>query len=105
VIERQRRTNEEILALKSQWTSDPCWDIEDTEGFAAHREELLAYRQAKEAEWAQERLARLEKRAAELGVPGNLSLARYVDGLEWRIEQMAESIKQLQVACRATAGR
>jgi chromosome segregation ATPase len=96
VIERQRRTDEEILALKSQWTSDPCWDIEDTEGFAAHREELLAYRQAKEAEWAQERLARLEKRAAELGVPGNLALAEYVERLEGRLEVLTERIERLE---------
>lgn len=37
------RTPEEIEALKKNWLQDPCWDIEDTEGFEAHRDELLAW--------------------------------------------------------------
>jgi len=38
---------EEIEKLKESWLHDPCWDIEDTEGFEEHREELLAFH----AEW------------------------------------------------------
>lgn len=39
----QLRTDAEIADLKRQWKADPCWDIEDTEGFEAHRHELEAY--------------------------------------------------------------
>jgi hypothetical protein len=50
-----KRSPEEIEKLKENWKKDPCWDIEDTEGFEAHREELSAWRkeyEAKlEAEW------------------------------------------------------
>jgi len=40
----EKRTPEEIDQLKSNWAHDPCWDIEDTEGFEAHYEELKAWR-------------------------------------------------------------
>lgn len=39
-----KRSREEIDNLKLSWRSDPIWDIEDTEGFEAHREELLVFR-------------------------------------------------------------
>ena len=49
------KTQLEIDALKRGWERDPSWDIETTEGFEEHREELLAYRKEKEAEWAEAR--------------------------------------------------
>lgn len=45
------KTPEELAALKANWLHDPVWDIEDTEGFEAHRDELAAYHQQKRAEW------------------------------------------------------
>ena len=42
---------EEVGRLKAQWAADPCWDIEDTEGFEEHKEELHEYRLAMEAKW------------------------------------------------------
>jgi hypothetical protein len=44
------KTIEEIDALKLNWIKDPCWDIEETEGFEDHREELLTFRQKIEKE-------------------------------------------------------
>lgn len=38
------KTSEEIQALKDGWVKDPCWDIEKTEGFEEHHDELLAWR-------------------------------------------------------------
>lgn len=55
------KTQEEIQKLKDNWTSDPCWEIEKTEGFEDHEEELLAYRHQMEERWARQRQARLEK--------------------------------------------
>jgi len=46
-----RKTPEEIQELKDNWRRDPCWEIEDTEGFEEHREELLAYSQEMKAHW------------------------------------------------------
>jgi len=44
-----------IEQLKQEWLQDPCWDLEDTEGFEEFRTELLAFRLSKEAERKQER--------------------------------------------------
>lgn len=50
------KTREEIEALKRNWAEDSCWDLEDTEGFEDHREELTAFRLQKEVEWKQQEL-------------------------------------------------
>jgi hypothetical protein len=66
------KTREEIEALKENWRADPCWDIEDTEGFEEHHDELLAYRHEVQAEWQREREAskqqRVEKVKKETGI-------------------------------------
>ncbi len=47
----ESRTVEEIETLKANWRNDPIWDIEDTDGFELHRDELVAYRMDWEARW------------------------------------------------------
>ena len=49
------REPNEIEALKRNWERDPCWDIEKSEGFESHKEELLAYRKEKETLWKEQR--------------------------------------------------
>jgi hypothetical protein len=46
------KTHEEIEELKQQWVSDPCWDIEETEGFESHRDELKRFSLDMEARWS-----------------------------------------------------
>lgn len=46
------RTDEEIDNLKMQWQMDPCWDIEDTEGFEAYKKQLEAWRIQEESTWS-----------------------------------------------------
>jgi|CXWL01.1.fsa_nt_gi hypothetical protein len=46
----QIRTSEEIEKLKASYKHDPCWDIEDSEGFEDYHDELLAWRKEYEAE-------------------------------------------------------
>lgn len=36
-------TREDVEKLKYSWFHDPCWDIEDTEGFEDYKEELKEY--------------------------------------------------------------
>lgn len=81
--------------LKADWTADPCWDIEHTEGFEAYHDELLAFRKQKEAEWAAALEKRLRLKSAQLGVPGNLALAAYVERLEQRIDQLEKAVWNL----------
>ncbi|GEM_PF-6650957 len=38
------KTREEIEKLKQDWKNDPCWNIEDTEGFKDRKGELIAFR-------------------------------------------------------------
>jgi hypothetical protein len=87
-------TRAEIEDLKDQWSSDSCWDIEDTEGFEAHREELIAYRKLKEAEWEAASIRRLKEKAAKIGCPDNLTLASYVEDLEMHIERLEDSLEK-----------
>lgn len=75
----------EITQLKINWLNDPCFDIEDTEGFEDHRKELLAFRQHAERKWAEKREADLAVKADAIGCPGNLKLAAYVKQLEQRL--------------------
>ena len=84
------RTRKEVLSLKAGWLRDPCWDIEGTEGFEEHEEELLAFRRAAEAGWAAkaaEREAALDAEADQLGMRGLLRIVRQGETLQARQQQ------------------
>jgi len=91
----ENRTGEEIDALISEWISDPCWHLEDSEGFEAYRQYLLEIRLKHERnweEWQKEKQKReqreLLKKSTDIGCEGNLQLAAYVLGLERRLQQV-----------------
>lgn len=44
------KTRAEVNELKENWQVDPCWDLEDTEGFEDYRKELAAFRLSYEYE-------------------------------------------------------
>lgn len=73
------RTPEEIKKLKDQWLRDPCWDIEDADGFEDHREELAAWRAGRDQEIADKRKAHVLE----------VRLRRFVLGVDWRQSAMA----------------
>jgi len=58
---------QEIDELKAGWASDPCFDIEDTEGFEDVREELDSFRVEMEYKWAEEKETRLRHLAKKFG--------------------------------------
>ncbi len=81
------KTRQEIERLKSGWMRDPLWDLEETEGFEAHQDELRAFRLATKARWKaaeQEREAALDAEAEQLGVHGLLRLVRRMEALQRR---------------------
>jgi hypothetical protein len=90
------RTQADLAALKNNWMSDACWDIEDTEGFEDHREELLEFRLKIEGEWAAEHQRKLEDKAISIGYPGNTALAKYVTGLERKIWLLGHELRTLR---------
>lgn len=90
------RTPAEIDALKFNWASDPCWDIEDTEGFEAHHDELLAWCMAYEEKIEAEYQDKLQVKARLLGVPGNVMLAAAVLHLEQRVRDFERRVSELE---------
>lgn len=89
-------TQEAIERLKQEWAADPCWDIEDTEGFEAVREALAKFHE----EWTRKReeakIQRLYATAERLGMPGNLTLAEQWDRLERRLHEMEMRITGIE---------
>jgi hypothetical protein len=89
------KTQEELQNLKEDWLKDPCWDIENSEGFEDHKNELLAFREQAQADWeerAQQKLAaRVEKIEKETGIRDPLNamyLSTFID-IEQRLSRMA----------------
>lgn len=68
-----KKTRVEIEDLKRQWLEDGCWDIEDTEGFEEHKDELLQFRLEEERKYEEKKKAeekKIDEKAKELGVKG-----------------------------------
>lgn len=74
---------QEISELKRGWASDPCFDIEDTEGFEDVREELLQFRKEVEDLWAKQRIERLSRLAEKLGFK---HVGVYDTGISYRLD-------------------
>ena len=91
-----RKTDHEIEILKRQWQADPCWDIEDTEGFEAHRQELAAWRAQFEAEQDRRFQLTLRLKAVEYNIPGNTKLASHILHLEQRVRDFERRISALE---------
>ena len=87
-----KKSPEEIAELKRQWLIDPCWDIDATEGFEAHKEELKAFMKQKEDEWEQAEKNRLKEKAIKLGIPDRIDLIKYFEGLEYPEESFLPNI-------------
>ncbi len=87
------KTQEEIQYLKQNWLNDPCWDIEETEGFEEYREQLLEYRLRCEHKWEEGYKNRIAKRAAELNC--SIELIVYIERLEYRLDDMERKLDAL----------
>lgn len=85
-------SREEVEKLKQDWKADPCWDIEETEGFGEYKEELLKYRLECEAIWKAEcakRELEIDKKAQKLGIEG---LYRLILKQQSKIEELEEKL-------------
>ena len=88
------RTTEEIEWLKATLRKYSCWDIETTEGFARHSDELLAYRKECEQCWKLEKETLLMKFAKPLGLENNLALAEFLMCQEETIAELRAEIQR-----------
>ena len=86
------KTLAEVEYLKQNWMSDPCWDIETTEGFEDYKQALKDFRIEKETEWKNQYNKKLWLRSCKLGIKGNLILTEYLIRLEDRIEWLVERL-------------
>jgi hypothetical protein len=75
------KTPEEIEALKANWRKDPCWDIEDTEGFEEIKAELELYRLEFEAECERRNQEEKAKRAEIFKAETGISDPKLMDSL------------------------
>ena len=86
-------TRDDVEKLKANWEGDPIWDLEDTEGYQAYRDELKAFSEAKHAEWQAHREERERRRAAMVTVCADklgcsYRTAAYILALEERIKRL-----------------
>lgn len=88
-------TRKEIEDLKHNWNGDPCWDIEDTEGFEDHKEELELHRYKMQEKWRESYDNELKKYANKIGA-GSQKLADYIRTLERSIEDLKEKVYRIQ---------
>lgn len=85
-------TKAEIDNLKSQWEADPCWDLEETEGFEEHRHELLKHRLDMEDKWDKQEETELRSLAKVIGIDNNLKLALHIRDMSRRITALEEKL-------------
>lgn len=94
-----QRTEEELTELRQSWKNDPCWDIESTEGFEAHRDELKAFSDQCNSEWRLQAERRKEKEEKmlneELEAIGNIGLLRMIKSLKTRLDTAENRITEL----------
>ena len=91
------RTPVEIEALKKNWLQDPCWDIEDTEGFEAHREELLTWRKEYQAKREQIREAKDQRRIEKVMLATGIGKAdRELLLALWTFEEIEYSARNIE---------
>ena len=88
-------TTKDIESLKANWKNDPCWDIEHTEGFEEHKQELKDFRIVTENVWHSQRFARLSEKARRLGIGDNFELLRHIEAMENRIKNLETIISIL----------
>lgn len=88
-------TELEINNLKADWTQEPIWDIEETEGFEEHREELRRFHDEMSARWESERRERDLATAARVGLDGNAEVGAMLNALLSRIADLENQVKEL----------
>lgn len=66
------RSKQEINDLKSEWESNPNWDLWASPGFEAHEQELREHQIKKEIEWSKAKDRRIRMAATSMGLTTDL---------------------------------
>lgn len=92
------KTKQDIENLKRQWLNDPCWDIEDTEGFEDYKKELLEYRLSIETE---KRIVEEKRKSRACALYNcNLEMLRTIESLQHRVEVLEKEMRNEDVKTR-----
>lgn len=90
----ETKTAAEVEALKTEWLAFPDWELEDMEGFEAHRIELLEFRERHRMIWDIAAFKQVETECNRLGCsPAMLSRFKF---LESRLDSLTEELDKLQ---------
>lgn len=92
------KTQEEIESLKESWKYDPIWDIEETEGFEDHKEELSSFRKECQEIWNERFEADLKKYCEIKGFdyPHQSKLAINFRRMEESIDKLNEELYKIK---------
>jgi hypothetical protein len=97
-------TQDEIEKLKKNWIADPCWDLENEDGFGEHREELLKFRLETESAWQLEEEDRIARRARVVEIDTDITKAGAAQSIR-TYEEIETGVRNIenetddQVAC------
>lgn len=99
-------TREQVEALKADWKHDAWdYDLEDTEGFEAYRDELKAYRLELERQQEEKEEAEYQKQEADLRREfesrSELDRFRLVLWAVERIEALEAKVSELEYRCKS----
>lgn len=94
------KTEKEIEDLKSSWKHDPIWDLEHTEGFEEHFEELKKFSDQCYENWERRDI---EAKKADMLYMGldfeneqNKALYEYIKKLEWSVQRLESRVETLE---------
>ena len=87
-------TREELERPMAEWLADPCYDLEDADGFEEHRDELRRYREETTAAFKRKREEILRERAAELGC--TVALCEELERMQRAIEGLQDRVRELE---------
>lgn len=89
------KTRKDVKKLKCDWVQDPRWDLENSEGFEAYRDELAAFRYERERQRKERRAEKLKlkMRAAKSGL--NVGIMEDVERLEARANDQRDGVARL----------
>lgn len=94
-------SQEDIAKLKADWLEDPCWDIEETEGFELHRKELLEFRIAENAKNMAEYNAR---KINDLEKLNPVKMLQIITSLQETVQELTSRVEQLEANAEPTFG-
>jgi hypothetical protein len=95
-MEATLKTKEQLDELKSQWISDPIWELHMTEGFEEHEQELRQFQAEQEQRWVWEQEQEFKEFQKLSGTARNNKMAKYLYAMSKKIMKLENDISVLK---------